>query len=40
MRNPNEQTCVYHFTVHEFERDDLLEAGWIYEGIAWYSLEN
>ena len=40
MRNPNAETCAYHFTVHEFERDDLLEAGWIYEGIAWYSLEN
>jgi hypothetical protein len=37
LRNPNENRGAYHFTSSTVERDNLINAGWIYEGICFYS---
>ncbi len=37
LHNPNAKRGGYHFTGSEMERDILIEAGWIYQGIGWYS---
>ena len=36
--NPYVQTNFHLFTAGEEERDMLVEAGWILEGIAWYAI--
>ena len=37
LRNPNAFRGAYHFTSSAEERDNLIAAGWIYEGICFYS---
>ena len=37
LRNPNATRGAYHFTSSAIERDNLIAAGWIYEGICFYS---
>ena len=37
--NPYVQTNFHLFTAGEEERDMLVEAGWILEGIAWYAIK-
>ena len=36
--NPYVQTNFHLFTAGEEERDMLVDAGWILEGIAWYAV--
>ncbi len=42
LHNPNAwnngTSGAWHFTMSEEERDNLIDLGWIYEGIAWYSV--
>ena len=35
---PNGESGAHHFTMSEQEKDNLVAAGWVYEGIAWYSV--
>ncbi len=37
LHNPNAKRGGYHFTGSELERDILVNAGWIPQGIGWYS---
>ena len=37
LRNPNATRGAYHFTSSAEERDNLIAAGWISEGICFYS---
>ncbi len=37
LHNPNTTRGGYHFTGSNVERDILVNAGWIYQGIGWYS---
>ena len=37
LHNPNAMSGAYHFTNSEIEKQDLLDAGWIFQGIGWYS---
>jgi len=37
LHNPNAKRGGYHFTGSEVERQILLDAGWIDQGIGWYS---
>ena len=37
LRNPNATRGAYHFTSSTVERDNLIAAGWISEGICFYS---
>ncbi len=36
--NPNVTVGAYHFTASLEEKNNLLAAGWVYQGIGWYSL--
>ena len=38
--NPNAISGTHHYTASEEERTMLIEAGWIYEGVGWYSMKN
>jgi len=38
LHNPNASVGAYHFTASEEEKNTLIAAGWIYQGIGWYSL--
>ncbi len=42
LHNPNawndEKAGAWHFTMSEEERDNLINLGWEYEGVAWYSV--
>ncbi len=40
LRNPNATRGAYHFTASTQERDNLIAAGWIYEGIGFYTAWN
>ncbi|MEW2695643.1 hypothetical protein ACHEVJ_10225 [Enterococcus raffinosus] len=35
MYNPNNGR--HHYTPHVFEKNDLVKAGWKYEGVSWLS---
>ena len=37
MYNPNATVGAYHFTFSEEEKQNLINAGWEYQGIGWYS---
>ena len=39
LRNPNAKRGGYHFTGSAQERQDLMNVGWVYEGIGWYSCQ-
>jgi len=36
--HPNGESGAWHFTSNARERDVLVGVGWVYQGIAWYSL--
>ena len=37
LYNPNTTVGAYHFTFSEEEMQNLIDAGWWYQGIGWYS---
>ena len=39
LHNPNSTRGAYHFTGSVEERDILINAGWEYQGIGWYSCK-
>ena len=40
LRLYNRYADDHHYTMSEAERDALVEVGWSYEGIGWYSDDN
>lgn len=37
--NPNAYANNHNYTTSEYERDNVLAAGWNDEGIGWYGIE-
>ena len=33
----NRNAGDHHYTLHAYEKDNLIKKGWRYEGISWYS---
>ena len=40
MWNKNADLGSHHYTSSTEERQILVDAGWIYEGIGWYGMKN
>ena len=35
---PSGRSGAHHYTMSDEERDNLIDAGWSYEGLAWYGM--